>query len=177
MGKWCQSPFPWGAGEAGETPALRDGAEAMSEGWRFEGVASTGAVDRQREKMTVRALEGMGEAGEVELRVGHRPVGHRAARVGMVEEWRVEGEVVRVRGRLEEGAEAERIVERLRRGGRLGLSVGGKVTAAQWGWSAECEGPVRLIEEVELTHVAVCERDEAVNPEAWFEVREMEAER
>ncbi|MEN6545174.1 MAG: hypothetical protein ABFE07_03955 [Armatimonadia bacterium] len=140
-------------------------------GWVFEGVASTGAVDRQREKMTAGALGRMGEAGEVELRVGHR-----AAKVGVVEEWRVEGEVVRVRGRLDGGDEAARIVERARRGERLGLSVGGKVTAARWGWTAECEGPVRLIEDVELTHVAVCERDEAVNPEAWIEVRETEAE-
>lgn len=129
---------------------------------RFCGVASSTALDRQREQMTEGALEGMGRLEGLELRAGHR--GEK--RVGMVEEGWVEEGVLRVRGVIED----EGLAERVRRGERLALSVGGKVRAASWGWRGDAEGPVRMIEGVELEHVAVCRREEAVNPDAVLEV-------
>ena len=131
--------------------------------WRFEGVAATGLLDRQGERLTPAALGRMARQHLVELRSGHR-----AGKIGVVDECWVQGDEVWVRGRLEgQSAEAGRIYTRLKRGERLALSVGGKVTGARWTWDEGLGRAVRLIEDVELEHVAVCQPEAAVNPGTW----------
>ena len=131
--------------------------------WRFEGVAATGLVDRQGERLTAAALGSMARQQAVELRSGHR-----AGKIGVVDECWVKGDEVWVRGRLEgQSAEAARLYTRLKRGEKLALSVGGKVTGARWAWDEAAGKAVRLIEDVELAHVAVCRPEEAVNPGTW----------
>ena len=133
--------------------------------WQFEGVASSTAVDRQREKMSAEALDEVARRGGVDLVVAHQGAGDV---VGRIEECRVEGGVLRVRGSLRgDKGPAVQLRERLRRGEQLGLSLGGKVTRAHWGWDGQVEGPVRHLDEVWVEHVAVCPAEQAVNPDAW----------
>ena len=151
------------AGIAGETPAPRE------KEWEFEGVASSSRLDRQREKMTAAALETAAGAGEVELVLAHRGSDNV---VGVVRERWIEDGKLRVRGTLREGdAAAEELQQRMARGEKLGLSLGGKVTGAHWGYDRETEGPVRHLDGVKVEHVAVCRAETAVNPDAWVGLR------
>lgn len=143
-----------GEGLAGELRGKR---------WRFEGVASSTRLDRQREKITEGALRAVARTGHVDLVVAHQ---ERDVVVGQIEACELEGGVLRVRGRLQaESPGAEEVRQRLQRGEKLGLSLGGKVNRAHWGWDENTEGPVRHLDEVSVEHVAVCRAQEAVNPD------------
>jgi len=137
--------------------------EATEKAWRFEGVASSTTLDRQREKVTEGALREVARTGPVDLVAAHH---QRGQVVGRIEACEVEGGLLRVRGRLDRAAPgAEQLRERLERGEQLGLSLGGKVRQAHWGYDADTEGPVRHLDEVTVEHVAVCRAQEAVNPD------------
>jgi hypothetical protein len=124
---------------------------------RFEGIASSTAVDREGEQMSPAALEDMAKAGRVELRAGHRG----GERVGAVEEcWR-DGERLRVSGRLDETSPRARALwDRLRQGVRMALSVGGRKRVVRR-YSPVAGRWVRMIEGAHLEHVAVCRPEEA----------------
>ncbi len=110
--------------------------------------------------MTTGALEGMVQVGPVELRAGHR-----GEKIGVVEECRREGERLRVKGRLEEKSPRARALwERLRRGVRMALSVGGRKRVVRR-YSPVAGRYVRMIEDASLEHVAVCGEEEARNGE------------
>jgi len=146
--------------------AIEDGVTATDEGdWEFEGVASSTRLDRQREKMTAQALEAAVGEGEVELVLAHRGCD---SVVGVVRERWIEDDTLRVRGTLRgDDAAARELQRRMEGGERFGLSLGGKVTKAHWGYDADTEGPVRHLDEVCVEHVAVCRPETAVNPDAW----------
>ncbi len=70
--------------------------------------------------------------------------------------------------------EARELRQRLARGEKLGLSLGGKVSRAHWGWDENTEGPVRHLDEVAVEHVAVCRAEQAVNPDVRVRLAEGE---
>lgn len=142
--------------------------------WAFEGVASSTTLDRERETVTREALEGVAREGALDLVVAHQ---RRPEVVGRIEQCEVDGEVLRVRGTLrpDEPAAAE-LRERLAAGERLGLSLGGKVRRSHWGWHRESEGAVKHLDEVAVSHVAVCEPEAAINPDVWVETVEAKDE-
>lgn len=166
--------------EAGTACAREDtddpggsGAHATGE-WEFEGVASSGRLDRQREKMTAAALEAAAGESEIELVLAHHGTGDV---VGVVRKRWVEQGKLRVRGALRgDDPAAQELRRRMERGERFGLSLGGKVTKAHWGYDRETEGPVRHLDEVKVEHVAVCRPEAAVNSEAWVGRRSMKYE-
>jgi hypothetical protein len=142
---------------------------------RFEGVASSGRVDRQGERMTEEAMRKMSDCAGIKLVMGHRAgreLGGRGRQtIGVVERCWIEGEQLRVEGRLHgDSAQAVRLVDEVRGGRRYGLSVGGRVTKARRISGAGVEGVVRHIEDVELDHIAVCEPEAAANPDTYLTV-------
>ena len=127
----------------------------ISEGeLRFHGVAATVALDRQGDRMSEAALEGMATGGPVPLLERH---GGQA--VGTVERRWVEDGELRVEGRL-----GQALAGRSR-----ALSVGGRVREVRYEADAGTAGTVRCVEAAELHHVALCEPSEAQNPETWVE--------
>jgi HK97 family phage prohead protease len=146
-------------GTEGEAP----GCGTAAKQWRFEGVASSSRLDRQREKISDEALRQVAASGPVDLVVAHQ---EREVVVGRIEQCELQDGLLRVRGRLRaEAPGAEQLRARLERGEKLGLSLGGKVRRAHWGWDRDTEGPVRLLDEVTVEHVAVCRAQEAINPD------------
>ncbi len=146
--------------------------ETTAAEWQFEGVASSTRLDRQREKISKGALRQVAQRGPVDLVAAHS---EREVVVGRIETCEVEGELLRVRGRLRVDApEARELRQRLARGEKLGLSLGGKVSRAHWGWDENTEGPVRHLDEVAVEHVAVCRAEQAVNPDVRVRLAEGE---
>lgn len=139
-------------------------AERGRREWRFEGVASSGAVDRQGDRMSAEALAQMAGAREVPLVAGH---GRSQTVIGVVEESVVEDGRLVVRGRLKAGDPlAERLARRVRTGEKQGLSIGGRATAARYEVGEDGKR-VRCIEGVELEHVAVCRPAAAQNRDTF----------
>ena len=108
---------------------------------RFEGVASSTRVDRQKERMTENAMRKMGQCAGLPLVLGHggwqrryRLQGDEAARrIGTVEWCQVEGGQLVVSGVLDPGsAEAHRVEAEVLAGRVYALSVGGRVTGSHW---------------------------------------------
>jgi len=137
------------------------GGKAPRTELRFEGVASSTAVDREGERLTAEALQQVAERVPIPLTTGH---GERAVVIGQVEEGWVEAGRLHVRGRLDAEKGAARALARdLRLGARRCLSLGGRALAAQ---AEISEGRVvRRLEAVEVDHVAVCQPQEARNQE------------
>lgn len=134
-----------------------------------EGVASSTEVDRQSERMSLRAIELMSQAQAVPLLPGHQS--GRLRELGAIEECWVDNDEFRVRGRLDRtNPDARRLYERLARGRRCGLSVGGRVRDAHWEADEATGRSVRVIDEVELDHIALCRLGDAANPSAYLSV-------
>lgn len=128
---------------------------------RFEGVASSTAVDRQGERLTAEALRKVADGGPVPLKTGH---GAHAKVIGLVEEGWVEDGKLYVRGKLDPESGAARVLARdLRLGARRCLSLGGRTLEART--ETEKGRAVRRLEAVEVDHVAVCQPREARNEE------------
>lgn len=143
-------------------------------GMFFEGVASSTALDRQKERMSKAALESMCAFRGIDLLPSHKagPLDE----LGTVEEGRIEGEQFIVTGQLDPtNPDAMRLFERLNAGKRYGLSVGGSVTAAHY--DLEKGGRrVRVIDGVVLDHIAVTRPGHAANPDTWLQVIAKSAE-
>jgi len=86
--------------------------------------------------------------------------------LGTVETGWTDGQSFRVAGTLKLGSpDAWALMKSIQAGKSYALSVGGRVLQAFWGYDDAVAGPVRFIEEVELDHLALCQPEEAVNPE------------
>jgi len=109
----------------------------------------------------------MTEFAGVDLLPSHRAGPLEA--LGTVEQcWADEGSF-RVSGRLEkDNPQARLLFRRLQEGRRYGLSVGGRVRQAKWQYDPQAGEQVRVIEDVELDHIAVCRPEEAVNPDTYL---------
>jgi hypothetical protein len=141
----------------------------------FEGVASSTRLDRQQERMTQKAIEAMSQQTNIELVPSHHagPLDE----LGFAEECWADNDRFRVAGRLEKGNPmALRLFEKVQAGKRYGLSVGGRVRKAFWRYDDEAGRPVRHIDEVELSHVALCRPEEAANPDTYLAVLAKAAE-
>jgi HK97 family phage prohead protease len=167
----------------GEAASARSGTDSefevrlpLAKTWRddegglwVEGVASSTCVDRQSERMSVAAIERMSMSAGLRLLPNHRAAPVRG--LGAIEECWADNDEFRVRGRLDESnPEARRLYERLKRGRRYGLSVGGRVRAAHWECDPVSERKVRVIDEVALDHIALCKLSEAANPNTYLSV-------
>ena len=135
----------------------------------FEGVASSTRLDKQHERMTPRAIQGMSEQGGIPLASSHgvEPLDE----LGMVEECWVDDNRLRIRGRLDnEQPKAQRLLGEAMGGQRYSLSVGGRVKRAFWQHDEEAGRPIRHIDEVELRQVVVCRPEAAANPDTYLTV-------
>ena len=141
----------------------------------FEGVASSTTLDKQRERMTQKAIEGMSQHAGIPLLPSH---GAGALDdLGNAEECWADNEQFRVAGRLDKhNPEAHRLFDKVMGGRQYGLSVGGRVKKAFWHHDEEAGGLVRYIDEVELEHVAVCRPEQAANPDTYLAVLAKAAE-
>lgn len=143
--------------------------ESESGELRFEGVASSTALDKQRERMSQRAIESMSHQTGLDLLPSHDAGPLRE--LGAVEECWVDNEQFRIGGRLDaSNPEVYRLQERLNAGKQYGLSVGGRVTAAHWEFDQEAGETIRIIDDVVLDHVALCRPGMAANPDAYLAV-------
>lgn len=141
----------------------------------FEGVASSTAPDRQRERMSKRAIEKMSQYAGLDLLPSHDAGALRE--LGVVEECWVDNDEFRVRGRLDKSnPEARRLYERVKAGKRYGLSVGGRVTSARWQLDKGTGQTIRVIDDVTLDHIALCRPGQAANPETYLSVMAKAAE-
>ncbi len=118
----------------------------------FEGVASSGSLDRQSDRMSARAIEMMAECGPLDLLPDHKA--GALQELGIVEKCRViNGEFV-VQGRLYADTDAVRtLCRRIAEGRKYQLSVGGKVIKARREMDLALGREVRVIEEVALDHL------------------------
>lgn len=155
-------------------PLCKAWMDEAGEMW-FEGVASSTSVDRQRERMSPKAMEKMGSYRGLDLLPSHEA--GALQELGTVEECWVDNTEFRVRGRLERSnPDAWRLYERLLAGKPYGLSVGGRVLAAHWEQDAATGQRVRVIDDVALDHIAVCRLSEAVNQDTYLGVLAKAAE-
>ncbi len=153
------------------TKVWRDEAGDM---W-FEGVASSTSLDKQQERMTQKAIEGMSKQVGVPLLPSHNA--GALDDLGTAEECWADNEQFRVAGRLDKhNPEAHRLFEKVMSGKQYGLSVGGRVKKAFWRHDEEARALVRHIDEVELSHVAVCRPEQAANPDTYLAVLAKAAE-
>lgn len=135
----------------------------------FEGVASSTGVDRQQERMSCEAIRHMGLHRGLPLLSSHRS--GRRRELGVIDECWADNEQFRVRGRLySQVPDAWWLYERARSGHRYGLSVGGRVRKAHWEDGEGTGERVRVIDEVALDHIAVCQPGQAVNPDTYLRV-------
>jgi hypothetical protein len=149
--------------------------EDSSGGLWFEGVASSTAVDRQKERMSREAIEKMARSGEVDLLPSHDA--GPLEELGVVEECWADNDQFRVRGKFDKTNPRARVLfERCKAGKPYGLSVGGRVIAAHWQFDDDVEDTIRVIEDVELDHIAICRPTQAVNPETYLGVMAKAAE-
>jgi hypothetical protein len=157
-----------GGGFEVRLPLAKTWQDDAGELW-VEGVASSTCVDRQSERMSQAAIERMSLSSGLRLMPSHRAAPSRG--LGVIEECWVDDSEFRVRGRLDAGSpDARRLYERLRRGRRYGLSVGGRVRAAHWEHDPSAERSVRVIDDVALDHIALCRPSEAANPSTYLSV-------
>ncbi len=134
---------------------------------RFEGVASSTRLDRQKERMTPNAIRKMATQTGLDLLPSHDA--GALEELGVVEEAWVDNDQFRIAGRLDESnPEAVRLFEKVSQGRRYGLSVGGRVTKAFWRHDDEAGRQIRFIDDVELDHVAVCRPAAAANPDTYL---------
>ena len=140
-----------------------------------EGVASSTSLDRQRERMTKNAIAKMQQFAGIDLLPSHKA--GPLEELGTVKECWVDNDSFRVRAQLEEmSPRAVRLFKRLAEGHQYGLSVGGRVTEAYWGFDQEAGGRVKYIDDVVLDHVAICRPQQAANPDTYLSVLAKAAE-
>lgn len=141
----------------------------------FEGVASSTRLDRQRERMTSQALEKMTRFRGIDLLPSHKAAPLET--LGTVEDCWADDSSFRVAGILEkENPQARVLFKHVQAGRGYGLSVGGRVTRAHWDFDEQAGGQVRLIDDVELDHIALCRPEQAANPDTYLAVLAKAAE-
>lgn len=137
---------------------------------RFEGVASSIALDKWNERMSREAIETMARSGLALGLVSH----HDPAllkELGVIEKCWVDNGQLRVRGQFDKTKPRARLLfERCKTGKPYGLSVGGRITATHWEFDADAGKSIRVIDDVALKHIAICRPSQAVNPETYLAV-------
>jgi len=142
---------------------------------RFEGVASSTAVDRQHERMTPQAIRKMAQYTGIDLLPAHDAA--PLEELGTVDECWVDNNMFRVSGTLDAtNPKAIRLYNNIMKGKPYALSVGGRVLKAHWVHDKQTGSAIRHIDDVELYHVAVCRREQAVNPDTYLSVMAKAAE-
>jgi hypothetical protein len=148
-----------------------DGAQAV----RFWGVASTGALDRQNEKITQKAID----AFKVDYVGKPLCVGtHAEARVnpllaiGMIDKCAGEGDVLEVEGYFDELHPYYPMINKALSNAEWPvdwkMSIGGKVVPGGRHMTWDAGKAVSVIEEMEADHILLCRADAAVNQETMF---------
>jgi len=135
----------------------------------FEGVASSTALDRQKERMSKQAIEAMSQYRGIDLLPSHDAGALRE--LGTVDQCWADNDRFEVRGRLDKSVpEAWRLYERAKSGRQYGLSVGGRVLKAHWEFDDEAADRIRVLDDVVLDHIALCRPGQAANPETYLGV-------
>lgn len=137
----------------------------------FTGVASSTGLDRQQERITEKALEGMASQAPIPLACAgshdEATVDPRAE-VGIISEFNVEGEKLLLRGELDEEHPWSRWLYRGMAQGRWKLSIGGRVPqgSVRTVHDYETGTVIREIDNVVLDHVLLCRANSAVNQDS-----------
>jgi len=123
------------------------------------GVASTLSLDRDSEKMSSKALDQMEETINtmgVNLFLDHN---HGVFdTIGAVKKARREGNELKVSIDLDDpttNLNVPAILNKLKRGIKLGLSVGGNVTNEKWEYDRELGKKIKVIDEVNLFEISL----------------------
>jgi len=149
-------------------PLTKVWRDESGEMW-FEGVASSTRLDRQQERMTQKAIEGMSQQVGIDLLPSHDA--GPLQELGQAEECWADNDRFRIAGRLDkDNPTAHRLFEKVLAGKRYALSVGGRVKKLFWRYDEEAGRPTRHIDEVALDHVALCRPEQAANPDTYLAV-------
>jgi len=135
---------------------------------RIVGVASSTARDKQNEKMSPRALQKMTQFSGIDLLPGHHV--DILSELGTVEKlWLDEDEKLYIEATLDEDEpKAKKLYRNLQAGKKYQLSVGGRILAAKW--AADGAETVRIIDDVQLDHIAITREGMAANPDTYIQV-------
>lgn len=123
------------------------------------GIASTLAVDRDSEKMSEKALRDMQEeiiTNGVNLFGNHEHNWENT--LGLVKDAKIEQNQLKIGVQLdnpETNDKVMKLVSKLKRGIRLGLSVGGVVTSEKMEYNKELNRKVKVIDGVKLLEISV----------------------
>ncbi len=134
----------------------------------FEGVASTTAVDSQKERMSEKAIERMVAHPPLDLVDAH--ANRRAGQeLGVTLKHIADGGTFKIIGEFfDDNPDAIRVWKRMSEGKRYGLSVGGKVVGAHWEVTKGVGERVRVIDDLELNHIAITPPGGQANPDCWL---------
>lgn len=143
---------------------MQDGEEMI-----LEGIASTTNIDHDKERMSKDALQSMEAAinrNGVPLRVEHDK--EDSAIIGMVYEARVdERDQLHIKTRLDEKHPiSRRLYDSLKKGAKMGFSVGGLVKRAVQEFSEAAGGMIKTFYDVALQEVSVTQRP--ANYDSWL---------
>lgn len=135
---------------------------------RIVGVASSTAKDKQNEKMSRNALQKMTQFSGIDLLPGHHA--DILSELGTVEKlWLDEDEKLYIEATLdEEEPKAKKLFRNLQAGKRYQLSVGGRILSAKW--ATDGIETTRVIDDVELDHIAITREGMAANPDTFIQV-------
>ncbi len=147
-------------------PLVKAWQDEQGQMW-VEGVASSTSLDRQRERMTRKAIAKMQQYQGIDLLPSHQA--GPLEELGTVEQCWADNDSFRLKARLDESSpQAMRLFKRLAEGRQYSLSVGGRVTGAYWDFDPEAGARIRHIDDVTLDHVAVCRPQQAANPDTYL---------
>lgn len=146
-------------------PLVKSWRDASGAMW-LEGVASSTALDRQKERLTLAGLQSIAQ-GEVAL-LGDHSMGY-SSELGVVKRLNVKGDKLHIEALLDaDNPMAARLYRRVNDGHPYELSIGGKTISAHTAWDQEAGRQTKYIDEATLTHVAVCLPGSAANPDTWL---------
>lgn len=126
---------------------------------RLTGIASTTSIDRDEERMSAKALKMM--VSDIKT-VGVNLFGNHEHNwentLGVIKEASLVGDSVEVEITLDDPATNPKIpmlLNKLNKGIKLGLSVGGNVTNYVWEYDAGLKKKVKVLDEVKIYEVSV----------------------
>ena len=146
-----------------------EGAEGQ---WRFEGRASTTAIDRQGERMSETAIQGFKEQMFVPLCYGDDHKGavvNVMSEIGKIDAVGGDAQTFEISGEIDKTHPyAEFLYSKLQNGQNPAdwkLSVGGRIpeTGKRLEWDSDAGAHVTVIDEFMLDHVFLCRGNAAVN--------------
>lgn len=133
-----------------------------------EGVASSTALDSQEERVSKEGLELFGYHPPVELFNTHSP--KAGEELGITVKHGIGDDMTfRVVAELyPDVPAAAKIWQRMQAGAKYGLSFGGTIEKAHWEYEETLGKRIRILDAVNLDHIAITRAGHAANPDCWL---------